>query len=471
MRARRLTWTLALVASAAAAGCFYPDYAFDLPDDAGQGGAAGGTGGNGGEAGTLGDASGGAGGDAQVDQSVEADAPSEDATPDVSTDQSNDENVDDAPPDAVDENADAGDEDAADATDEPDADDADAGADDADAQDDAALDADVPDVVDAASEPDALGPENCTNHKDDNGDGLVDCQDPQCGAFACVAPAPPPWSGPFALYDGVSSNPLPGCPTNFDGSSAIDASGQLSWQPAQCSTCACSSPSGASCPASNPTFWDNSSSCQSGCFWSSQSPPPPGACLTVSGFDTTNCSSGPASVAVPSPVATGGTCSPSSQSPTLPPFTWGEAARVCAPKATGGGCGANVCAPMPSGQYMPKLCILSQAGAVSCPSGPYTSKHVFYQGALDTRACSGCTCGSPVGVACTGTLSLYKDSNCSSVLASFPVPTACGGFTPGSLQSLKYVAGSATGGACTPSGGQPSGIVAPNQAITVCCLP
>lgn len=46
---------------------------------------------------------------------------------------------------------------------------------------------DAPLLPDAGPEADA-GAEHCTNATDDNGNGLIDCQDPQCGVAACADP-------------------------------------------------------------------------------------------------------------------------------------------------------------------------------------------------------------------------------------------------------------------------------------------
>lgn len=57
----------------------------------------------------------------------------------------------------------------------------------------------------------ATGVEDCANGDDDDGDGLTDCADPDCGAvgYACVAAPPSGWSGPVAIYEGPFAEAIP----------------------------------------------------------------------------------------------------------------------------------------------------------------------------------------------------------------------------------------------------------------------
>src|SRR5512132_4121113 len=63
------------------------------------------------------------------------------------------------------------------------------------------------------------------------------------------------------------------------------------------------------------------------------------------------------------------------------------------------------------------VCI-SHEGEMDCPTEPravFTERHIFYKGVKDDRQCSACTCGAPVGSACTAAISIYKgnDLTCS----------------------------------------------------------
>ncbi|APR78126.1 Hypothetical protein A7982_03473 [Minicystis rosea] len=74
----------------------------------------------------------------------------------------------------------------------------------------------------------------------------ADCSDPNCqSTYACVAPAPSGWQGPYALYDGAPAN-FQGCPSQFP-EEAYAGNGEFSAQPATCSTCSCGGATGQVC--------------------------------------------------------------------------------------------------------------------------------------------------------------------------------------------------------------------------------
>jgi hypothetical protein len=119
-----------------------------------------------------------------------------------------------------------------------------------------------------------------------------------------------------------------------------------------------------------------------------------------------------------------------------------------------------------------KVCVF-QAGATTCPAGAYSVASVFYGGVSDSRACSGCSCGTPAGTSCTG-----------AQVQGFSVNTGtCGGtavtISSGPCETVgvtiegeeEITAPTANNGTCTPSGGQASGTVTPATPTTVCCTP
>src|SRR5262249_31310533 len=89
--------------------------------------------------------------------------------------------------------------------------------------------------------------ENCLNGVDDDGDGAVDCDDPDCsaGGFACAEAAPDGWSGPviFGRADGAS---MLACPAPWREDVAAPA----------CSACMCD-PGGAACSSPATTFYSS----------------------------------------------------------------------------------------------------------------------------------------------------------------------------------------------------------------------
>jgi hypothetical protein len=97
---------------------------------------------------------------------------------------------------------------------------------------------------------------------------------------------------------------------------------------------------------------------------------------------------------------------------------------------------------------------------------------------LDTRDCTKCECGAPVGSGCLATLHLYDDGACTTQAVPPPLSSFVEQCTnvqpPGrvlgskSITDLSYIAGT-----CLASGGDPIGEAQPNKdtAITFCCVP
>lgn len=104
---------------------------------------------------------------------------------------------------------------------------------------------------------------------------------------------------------------------------------------------------------------------------------------------------------------------------------------------------------------------LMAAGNVPCPGG-YTAHHVGNV-TLSCGTCSACS----VGGTCGGTVSLYSDEGCTSLVGTVGVDGGCAS-TGGSagFGSLKY-APAIVGQTCTP--GTATGTVSLQGELTVCC--
>jgi hypothetical protein len=271
------------------------------------------------------------------------------------------------------------------------------------------------------------GGEDCFNGVDDDGDGQIDCADPDCSANSCVEQAPAGWSGPVAFSLGAGAPPACGAPwiaaDSYHG-------GMLTAPGSQCQ-CSCSSPQG-SCVENVMFYTDDSCAILDGTLFYLTN-----ACGVP--FNATHTS---AMVGMPQP--SGATCG----------------------AALGGGCGAgSVCAPAPPPQFPSHLCV-SQAGDVACPGGAFTDRHVVYTNADDTRSCSACSCGPASGVGCQGKVSFYSDPSCTNEINGGG-PGCYGGAPFHSVKST-YVP---SGGGCQPVGGALNGGVVPEGALTVCCTP
>jgi len=288
------------------------------------------------------------------------------------------------------------------------------------------------------------GPEVCTDGVDNDCNGLVDCADPACASFKCVAAPPMGWA--LSAFDPSDRSP---CPAGYPQATDLVVDPNLG--PATC-TCSCSVSTPAGCEQGAVEYY---ASGNSACNLGEGGAPGPysvdGLC-DPSGF-------GPIASyhkVDPAPPA-GGSCA------TMPATTIPSAAtgRSCGGAAAGGGCDAGqVCAPPASSPF--GVCV-AQAGMVACPAG-YTRTHAAGTGLKDTRTCSGCACAP----SCTGaTFTWFADSKCVTKLTSIPADSQCHP-TPGAPDASAYTY-TATGGCTVATSPQPAGTAAVLGATTVCC--
>jgi len=329
--------------------------------------------------------------------------------------------------------------------------------------------------------------EDCTDGIDNDSDGKIDCADSDCSVgFSCHNPVPDGWTGHYALADGTFSA-LPGnCPGGtYPNPFYTGYRGPTGAAP-QCSTCSCGVPQAETCTikgfhVSNATCAQQMSEsvCQKAVV-----PVIDGAChpvtmvpggLTVCGPPVgMNCPGGTQacnlSVYLDDPIAVGGTCAVSAQAPTIPPFSWSNAARACLPSTEGKGC-ANDFACLPNAPTPFGAVCISKLGDNMCPAGSgYTTKKLFFDlDPMDTRACTECACGGPTGLSCNSSITTYSDPNCGAAIAT-TAANACstypGNPTVGSYKSVSTVF---TPGTCAASGGLPMGTAEPLNPVTFCC--
>jgi hypothetical protein len=126
-------------------------------------------------------------------------------------------------------------------------------------------------------------------------------------------------------------------------------------------------------------------------------------------------------------------------------------------------------------------CIL-QKGENDCPTDPenvFTERHVVYNGVQDDRQCSACSCGAPMGSACTAVLSIYKgaDLTCSGLALEQTTISSSSSKCidiqlPGQALGSKS-AGPTTylPGTCPAMGGDASGSAVATNPVTLCCRP
>jgi hypothetical protein len=315
--------------------------------------------------------------------------------------------------------------------------------------------------------------ENCTNGIDDDGDGAVDCADPDCvPGYTCAPEVPLGWQGPVKFWEGSSLASAPSCDDGYPSLLFAGMDG-LSVDPASCAACACGAPQGIVCASARLRFF-TSSDCTSGGgstrgITANECHP-----FVFSGAD-------PSGLQWESSPAEGGACLPRTQGSSMfPPARWAEFARACGDAFEGGGCDEEqACVPRPSAPFRSGLCVFHD-GDVSCPLGPYQNREVYFRRVADARSCTQCTCGTPSGATCTGALTAGTDRNCNADSVTISSAGMCAALPPDptpppevgflSSRSFIYESTGPVGGACTPSGGVSTGTATPADPVTVCCL-
>lgn len=318
----------------------------------------------------------------------------------------------------------------------------------------------------------------------DDGGSPEDAGEPCPDHGRCVPAPTETWRGPVLLWKGLEAD-APPCPASADyqayiGYADLDA-------PTTCGACKCNAPIGScalpatmtaaagSCPGNGP-----------GVVHTSFDPPTKwdGSCTAANSVPAGKlCGGAPCvqSVTMAPLMMTQGGCVPIEPVNVQAPPAWKTFARACGSDVYPMRCGPEgaLCAPRASGPEF-RTCVFDKGNPlkVICPSA-YPDRSVFYHGFVDTRMCDPCTCGSPEGSTCTGSIGLFSDTACGSPLGlpTFPVDAtgpACFDIKPAgpALGSKTASDPIFTPGTCTASGGEPTGEVAvdPELAMIFCCL-
>lgn len=313
--------------------------------------------------------------------------------------------------------------------------------------------------------------EICTNGVDDDGDGAVDCEDTDCDeGYTCAPSVPAGWQGPVALWEGGSAAGAPAC-SKAGGYPDLEvtAMDDLTAPAAQCAACRCLAPEGIVCPTAQLGFY-TSTSCN--------------VVGSAASITADECHAFVFSGAAPTGLrweaspALGGACRPDLDGTSrLPPLRWDRFARACGSAPEGEGCGTGACVPRPSAPFGAGLCIYRR-GDFACPAGPYVNRELYFERAADSRSCTECSCSSPSGASCTGSLTLATDRNCSVDLQVLSSAGQCTALIPDptppdppflASRSFFYEDTGPVGGSCSPFGGQPAGTATPADPVTICC--
>jgi len=285
-------------------------------------------------------------------------------------------------------------------------------------------------------------------------------------SFACAPAVPSGWSGPMEIYAGAM--PPAGCSPNFEG--PVFAGGNNPTADGASCTCGCGGPQNVQCSVIDISFFAG---------FTCTTPLPcaqktltPNQCTRVNG--AASCDAGTASIRMPTPLATGGSCTPV-LGKSVPPPSWDTSARACLStlgRAASDCPAGQVCTPLPSAPFSGSVCI-AQAGIGPCPSIGYTVRRMYYGGFDDSRDCSACSCGDVSGATCSANLEVFAPSAtslpCTNAGITYPAPETCAPVQqPGDFRLGVSVqnAGSCIGAPVTPIGG-----VSPSEPTTFCCLP
>jgi hypothetical protein len=302
----------------------------------------------------------------------------------------------------------------------------------------------------------ATGPEDCTNGKDDDCNGLTDCADPACtsAGFLCVPAIPSGWD--YVAFNAASR---PTCAGGLTGQ-AYDVDPTDLTSQAQCG-CTCSVSAAPSCDTGNITA---SVGPTNTCMMTGPMPyPANGGLCSAMGLSVA------AFVNASGPPPSGGSCSP--QTSDVNPSTGATQGEACGGEAMfGAGCGTGqVCALAPS----PFQGCVHHGGHVGCPATGYTGG--YNVGTLhDTRGCSQCACtGSPMTTCGAGSWAFFDTTDCSGTAGlTIQADGQCDGNTGDPTHTFKSNMYSSSPGPETcaqPAAPSPTGSVQLQNADTICC--
>jgi hypothetical protein len=244
----------------------------------------------------------------------------------------------------------------------------------------------------------------------------------------------------------------PGCPTGFDDASDIGASPSARSDTCEC---ACTVTQQAVCAGDPAIVRSDLSNCSQPLSVFGFSNSPPGGCNSdMSQFDRTG-----EYYKVRLAPATGGACN-AGATPHPDRVNFAERRRVCdeTSRCSGNVCDATVSAPFTACVASPK-----GSGDKACPTS-FSNKLVA--GAASVT-CDAQDCGCTVNRTCTGSLTFYKDSLCTSGAATVTADDTCR--NPNASGSyIRYKVAATPTTTCAGNGTAPATVTA-NDVRTVCC--
>ncbi|HRI71535.1 MAG TPA: hypothetical protein PK156_45185 [Polyangium sp.] len=306
----------------------------------------------------------------------------------------------------------------------------------------------------------------------------------------CVAlqagPNASDWHGPDPVWFGPAIDAPTKCP--FEGEIQLVRYSGLHAPPFDCASCECEGatgkcagvpdsisvgtstcgPGGTSVPFDGPGGWDGSCTNENAIPAGAQCPPGSGTpCVQSIAWSALPGPQNEACAVHVNPV------------PGFNGFTtsWENAAVACHSSMTRDLCGNGSKECVPASLYPWAQCVWLNGEHDKCPDNYTYSRFVMYEHEpKDSRSCTACSCGEPIGGLCVANLRAFTDSTCGSEILNLPISS--------SLAECKpiFPAGSAIGsksvtdhlyvpGTCAANGGEPMGeaVVDKSTATTICC--
>lgn len=309
--------------------------------------------------------------------------------------------------------------------------------------------------ADARSDAPLAVDERCENGVDDNGNGLVDCEDPACATHECVDLPPAGTLGFLRASKGPfpATSPAPACGAGTAERWFVDPGAEV------CAPCACAAAAGSACSAPSIKLWDQS------------------GCNAGNSYDKTlllakaGCTAGlPTllSAAVTAPTSPQVTCQPGGGG-VVPAFA--ATVDTCAEPAFGKGCAPGKgCVPRATTPFLYGPCYRS--AGTTCPAG--LNKLTGYKDYVDTRTCTPCACSLSKLPCVGGSYRFFGCASCSptcqKVDLAYNLPTLCLELAPfAGSYSVSYTPPQLAPSACGVSGGQAGGSLSLAAPGLLCC--
>ena len=295
------------------------------------------------------------------------------------------------------------------------------------------------------------GPEICDDGLDNDCNGHTDCDDPACGAFACVATPPDGW----ALVALALTAP-PACPSGFASADVrVLAGSDTTGCP-----CTCAGSGGTGCTTGTTGVATGSdATCGTATAMVTSNT---GATCTALPMDLPIGSVGSAGFGKLTPPAGPASCVPTASISKTDPTD----GRTCTPSKVGSGCtGAMQCAPKAAGFT---TCI-EKAGVQVCPTG-FANRRLAGTTSADTRTCTACSCNT---TPCSGAVTLWSNSMCNAKTSKLTTAanTACAAPGAGSDQNYtaKFYTSNIAGGCAVGTAPTAQGALTFTDERTICC--